>query len=878
MTDWSPGQPLPAGLTPIGDAVKQPENSGKKEFTDEELIALGLTPIKSNPLPSPKLHGRAERDIRNYPTISALKDFKAGDIGARQSYLLGRKEESSPEEYLEQFRTFYPEARYIEGQGIGDRIIGYTDPETGEKRIVGTTNDEGIELPQQVGERSGDTLNRILTGEKARAAPSFVSNPIDYLTGLFSHAPGIKNRYIGINPGAYELGDVASTAFPLAGGVLGAAIPAVVGGAATAASVPATAGAATGPLAALTTEGATIGGALGATAGSNLEEGIANLLGAYDPRSPYERATDTVYDLGINLAAPGAVSAIGKGITNIARPVFGKPIENAAQFVRDYVSQFGERPFASQVVRGGVTPTMEGVLSKISTSAHLYKDKAKNLASGAQKNIGSFVEGVGGNISKQQAGENILSSAKQTSEAGRKQYEEAMEAILQRSKPSSDVSIDNTVRSILGVSENRIPEIHAVLGDRTKPLYDKFNKFINRQIDEKSSKILESVDDSSLGLENLTPRQAISLKNKIKFDLGKQIKDGIVSGEKEVEVNIPGTDIFHTVDTAIKSPDGKSLGVSGYENKTPAQVLHILKKRIGENYNKPNISPETKANLDLIYNSVKDDAREAISPDARALYDPLLKIGSKYKKEVQPYQKELLESRLHGEDVPPLPTEAVDTVLKGIEQGDDQLKRMFRAIPDKKIQDQVAGYKLDQLGYQEKQAGDKVYRVFDPEKFISDWASISPEAKKTLFGGPEFKNYDKNLDKVVDLIDTLKSSPIAPKAAHEGRRLSQVGGVEGVSAIGSYALFQSLGLLGGAPAVGAAVGIAAVPRLTGKLFTNPKFIDWLAKVPQHESQGTFPGWLRQLKRSGIYGVEGNELYNSIAESYPQLLSKQKTKP
>lgn len=128
---------------------------------------------------------------------------------------------------------------------------------------------------------------------------------------------------------------------------------------------------------------------------------------------------------------------------------------------------------------------------------------------------------------------------------------------------------------------------------------------------------------------------------------------------------------------------------------------------------------------------------------------------------------------------------------------------------------------------------------FSTEKFLTGWASMSPEAKRTLFDriGPDFSS---NMDKIAAATNKIRqNNKVVPNASGSSQGIAQISTTTG--------LVTSLltGNLGTAALIGSTVAGA---NLGARLMTNPKFVSWLAK--QNRPISTLPGQIGVLSNIG----------------------------
>lgn len=170
------------------------------------------------------------------------------------------------------------------------------------------------------------------------------------------------------------------------------------------------------------------------------------------------------------------------------------------------------------------------------------------------------------------------------------------------------------------------------------------------------------------------------------------------------------------------------------------------------------------------------------------------------------------------------PEEVLDAVLRSSQKGGTRL-RLLKNQLSKKEWDAVVGTSLYEMGLETPGAGATVERVFSPRTFLSNYRKMSHSAKRVLFQGTEYNGLPKELDNFLHVVSDMT-------AAQKMANVSNTGPI-----IGFYSLLYGTGALTGgmlqgpegiAKGVAFATGAVAVPRLTAKLLTSPKFVRWLA--------------------------------------------------
>ena len=174
-------------------------------------------------------------------------------------------------------------------------------------------------------------------------------------------------------------------------------------------------------------------------------------------------------------------------------------------------------------------------------------------------------------------------------------------------------------------------------------------------------------------------------------------------------------------------------------------------------------------------------------------------------------------------------------VLSGRNEGGTLLSKLRKSLLPEEF-DAVAGTVLHQLGRANPGAqslGDDIFEAatdFSPNAFMTNWAKLSPGAKRALFGGTRYAKLKPDLDDLAKVSEALKDADKFRNFSNTARNVLWgslfTGGFGGAGS----AVAMSGGLDLGAAAGGAAItaaGLTIPSFLTAKLLTSPRFVRWL---------------------------------------------------
>ncbi len=175
---------------------------------------------------------------------------------------------------------------------------------------------------------------------------------------------------------------------------------------------------------------------------------------------------------------------------------------------------------------------------------------------------------------------------------------------------------------------------------------------------------------------------------------------------------------------------------------------------------------------------------------------------------------------------------ALKYVLTGAKDGGEDLIKLKSMLKPEEF-DAISGYMLGRMGMPTPGLGQGVElgaegvakegaeyiaeQGFSPKRFMTNWNSLSKEAKEALFKGTEYEELIPELDNLVFTIDKI------------GVAAQQMANPSGTARVlNTSALF--LGGLGGAvTSFDFGLGALVAPFASAKLMTNKNFVGWLSE-------------------------------------------------
>lgn len=142
--------------------------------------------------------------------------------------------------------------------------------------------------------------------------------------------------------------------------------------------------------------------------------------------------------------------------------------------------------------------------------------------------------------------------------------------------------------------------------------------------------------------------------------------------------------------------------------------------------------------------------------------------------------------------------------------------------------DTIASTVLNRMGLATPGAQNAAGDAFSVNTFLTNWSKLAPEAKQALFGGKRYAEIAHDLDRLVDVMGSLKGVEKFANSSNTGRvvvtymALQALGG-----ALVGAAAGEGVGGGGTGGGIAGVAGAVLAPRVAAKLITNPKFVRWL---------------------------------------------------
>lgn len=242
----------------------------------------------------------------------------------------------------------------------------------------------------------------------------------------------------------------------------------------------------------------------------------------------------------------------------------------------------------------------------------------------------------------------------------------------------------------------------------------------------------------------------------------------------------------------------------------PYGALKIIRSRIGEKLTSELIVDASKAQLKRVYGAISKDMEKAAT-DMGVL--ETFKRANKFWKAGLSRIDDFLEplaKKVQPEDI-------FIAATKGRE-GATRVRAVIKGLNTQE-KDMVASAVLRRMGKAIPSAQGGLSEKFSTETFLSNWATLSPQAKSVLFSGtPKLKAYSKNIDQIVRTTSIIREG---------SRALANPSGTSS-----QFANFLTAGLAAGGiidPKFITLAGTVFVgSNQLARLMTSDKFVKFLA--------------------------------------------------
>lgn len=257
------------------------------------------------------------------------------------------------------------------------------------------------------------------------------------------------------------------------------------------------------------------------------------------------------------------------------------------------------------------------------------------------------------------------------------------------------------------------------------------------------------------------------------------------------------------------------------DNKLPYQALTKLRTLVGreiDNYSLADSVPRDK--WKALYGALtRDMEAAATTPEAQQAW----KRANAY----YAARSNRIDSIAHVVDKSGGPEAVYKAAFGNTKEGATTLHAVMQSIP-KEAQREVSASFIRRMGRATGSQQNADSDVFSMETFLTNWANMSPEAKRVLFDrhGMGFR---QDMEKIARMSDKIRQgSAVFRNPSGTGRLISLITQSAGTASSAATAAMSGSPLLGAGIVAGSA-SLAGAFNGLGRLMTSPGFVRWVAK-------------------------------------------------
>jgi len=274
--------------------------------------------------------------------------------------------------------------------------------------------------------------------------------------------------------------------------------------------------------------------------------------------------------------------------------------------------------------------------------------------------------------------------------------------------------------------------------------------------------------------------------------------------------------------------------------RLPFRALKELRSKVGEKLSTVGLADDiSKAEWKRLYAALSKDMETAVaasqSPQARQAW-----LRANNHTNAGHNRIEVIESALKRKGGP---EKVFAAAMSGTKEGATVLRSVMQSL-DREHQKILTATVLRRMGLAKPGAQNELGDVFSTETFLSNWNSLSREAKRTLFDryGPGFRN---DMDTLARVAANLRGgSQVFRNPSGTAQAATQN------MTIGAFGLAVISGQLETAAGIAAGVGVL---NGSARLMTSPSVVRWLAKstkFPVEQMPARIAALATQAKSTG----------------------------
>ncbi len=329
----------------------------------------------------------------------------------------------------------------------------------------------------------------------------------------------------------------------------------------------------------------------------------------------------------------------------------------------------------------------------------------------------------------------------------------------------------------------------------------------------------------------------------------------------QLNAKIPGAEQLSNLFINARIRDAERLFIADLSKagQLPYEAVKKLRTLVGkEMADSSLLSDVPRSAWKTLYAALSTDLEEAarsVGPDAQAAWTRANRHTAAGMDRLELIDKVIQKAE---------PEAITRSLLSGTREGATKLVATLRSVP-KDARVQLTAYVLKRLGQAKAGAQDASGDLFSTEAFLTNWNSLSKEAKQALFVSDESRTA---LDGIANAASRIRQG---------ARVYSNPSGTAPALTLQHTGLGAVLLALTGHPGSAAAVGgTLALANLAARRMTDPQFVRWLART-QRMPVEQIPAQLNNLARNATSDQDAQD-YLDLADLVARRLEQPEALP
>lgn len=486
-----------------------------------------------------------------------------------------------------------------------------------------------------------------------------------------------------------------------------------------------------------------------------------------------------------------------------------------AQDVERAISDFaaaGTSPSVGQATGGRFAQATETMLGNVAGGSGPIARLARNQADNANAAIGQYAAELsprGRAMSPEQAGRTILEGIEGKSAAAfvpktAKRAEELYGRVSKQIAPDARVPVENTQRALadLNASIEGAPNVARL--------------FQNARIRGIGGALDEDVGGMEAALQRPdVQRQAEQLKQQLEDQAQRAAADNARLQSLGMRGSLP-------VLTPQQIDEQVVTAISGMaDNQLPYQALTKLRTLVGRELDNYSLADSVPRDMwKTLYGALtKDMEAAATTPEARQAWS---RANTYYAA-----RSKRIDAVAHVVDKSGGPEAVYKAAFGNTREGATTLRAVMQSLP-KDAQREVSASFIRRMGRATGSQQNADSDVFSMETFLTNWANMSPEAKRVLFDRHGL-GFRQDMDRIARMTDRIRQgSSVFRNPSGSARLISLITQSAGTASSAGSALVAGSPLLA-AGIVSGSMALAGGLNGLARLMTSPGFVRWVAQ-------------------------------------------------